>query len=705
MFFLTCFSFPYDIVTFPLYFLIQKPWVVWNFRKKKHCVVEKIDERQILVKRIDEHLDSEYRALVSAHGTSTIPEFIERISQKYKDRKCMGYRRILAYCDGEFNGMPFRKISKSDSYEYISYGEMNRRTNCLASGIINTFNVKPKETIFIFASTRMEWMLSAIACIKAGCIVSTVVPSVTNDTVVHCLEQLQPKLIITESELLSKLLNASNTVESIKPPIMSMDEVDNALNPNIVLLNDVIEKGEKVPLNAPKMNVDDPALIIYTSGTTSLAKGVVLSHGNILSASEGFVLNSRFDGYKVQGEIPFMNYLPLSHVFEFTQEIYVLGYGRTLHYGSPYTLTDNSPGVMLGQAGDLTLAKAKVIGGVPLIFSRIKAKVMEKLVEKGPSFVKFFEFCLDYKLKWIDRGFTTPLLDKMIFGKIRQVLGGCLEVIMCGGAPMPSETHKFFNGVFGKTRCGYGASESCGGAIGQLGFDTETGNIGIPSHNCKVMLESWEEGGYFVSDPSGPAGEILLGGKNIASGGYFKHEDPYDNVAFTVDKDGTRWFRTGDIGRVSLESGSCTLIDRKKQLIKLQNGEYVALGNIEGVLSGNKYFEAVCVFARSNGNGVVAIAIPNKSNCAMLMGKNLDDVDEEAMDLLNDQGALIEKLLTDLKLQFGRLLTRYEMPKALCLVDGPWTPDNGLVTGALKIKRHAIEQKYRDQLNTTFKRL
>ena len=133
---------------------------------------------------------------------------------------------------------------------------------------------------------------------------------------------------------------------------------------------------------------------------------------------------------------------------------------------------------------------------------------------------------------------------------------------------------------------GYGCTESGGLATCQDKESQETGSVGYPSINGSILLESWEEGGYSVKDPRGPAGEVLLCGPNVADG-YFECLE--ENAAFQNDEAGNRVFRTGDIGRINPATNSLSIIDRKSQLIKLQNGEYISLGRIECALQSSRY--------------------------------------------------------------------------------------------------------------------
>ena len=173
--------------------------------------------------------------------------------------------------------------------------------------------------------------------------------------------------------------------------------------------------------------------------------------------------------------------------------------------------------------------------------------------------------------------------------------------------------------------------------------------------------------------------------------GYFEHDDPYDNVALFEDDDGTRWFRTGDVAKLDPETTFVTIIDRKKQVVKMSNGEKVSLGKIDCVLSGSKYVESCCVLWRAGFDRLVAIIVPNLTLCEQLLLKKKAKMED-----------LEKVLLEQLHVDFEGILLHYEIPGKITLVKGPWLPESGLVTGALKIRRPMIEMRYKDEVDRMF---
>ena len=221
------------------------------------------------------------------------------------------------------------------------------------------------------------------------------------------------------------------------------------------------------------------------------------------------------------------------------------------------------------------------MAAVPLIVDRIYKGVHVKVEKDGPFKTKLFHFCVQYRLKWTKRGMDTPLLNKLIFSKVTGIVGGQLKFLLTGGAPLASKSHEFVRTILGiKLVQGYGLTETV--AVATIGDpnDMRTCQVGPPLVGVDLKLVSWPEGDYTVHDNCGPRGEVVIGGNHVARGYYNMPDKTAED--FFDGPEGYRWFKTGDIGHVT-KDGVLRIIDRKKDLVKLQQGEYVSLGK------GNNY--------------------------------------------------------------------------------------------------------------------
>merc|ERR550525_285697 len=212
-----------------------------------------------------------------------------------------------------------------------------------------------------------------------------------------------------------------------------------------------------------------------------------------------------------------------------------------------------------------------------------------------------------------------------------------------------------------------------------------TGRAGAPLMDVDIKLVNWDEGNYRVTDKPNPRGEVHVGGDNVAVG-YFKNEK--ETQANFYEENGRRWFRTGDIGEFHTD-GVLNIIDRKKDLVKLQHGEYVSYGKIESVLKTCPIVENICLYADPTKDYLIAMVIPDKVH---LDGLNHSTVDKSEM---------IQKRILEYGVKNG--LEKFELPlKILLITNDEWTPETGLVTAAFKIRRKQVVARYRHEIDLLY---
>ncbi len=212
--------------------------------------------------------------------------------------------------------------------------------------------------------------------------------------------------------------------------------------------------------------------------------------------------------------------------------------------------------------------------------------------------------------------------------------------------------------------------------------DRTTGRAGAPLMNVQIKLVNWEEGGFLITDKPHPRGEIHVGGDNVAMG-YFRNEQK--SAEDFYDEDGRRWFRTGDIGEFHAD-GVLEIVDRKKDLVKLQHGEYVSYGKVESVLKTCPVVDNICVVANPNKDYVFAVVLPDKMH--------IKDVGED------DREEKVQKLIA--KYGAENSLEKFEIPQRILLSSDEWTPESGLVTAAFKIRRRHITEKYKSDIEKLY---
>ncbi|VDO99882.1 unnamed protein product [Soboliphyme baturini] len=415
---------------------------------------------------------------------------------------------------------------------------------------------------------------------------------------------------------------------------------------------------------AIRATAQDVAFIMFSSGTTADPKGIPISHANVIAATaaqSAVIPNVSLDDV-------YIGYLPLAHILEFDAEFCCLANGVRIGYSSPLTLTDNASKIKRGARGDCAVLNPTLIATVPTVMDRIYKAVIGKLQNSSHLRQAIFEFVYELKRSRLESGYSTPFLNRLIFSHISNILGNRVRLILSGGAPLNPETQRFINICF----CcpvgqGYGLTETCGAGTICHSDDLTTGRVGSPLACNDIMLRNWNEGGYMIQNKPHPQGEILISGANVIKG-YLANSG---SAADFIEIDGRTWFCSGDIGEF-YSDGCLKIIDRRKDLIKLQHGEYVSVARVETVLLTCPLIDYVCVYGNSLYSYLVAIVVPNQKN------------------------------LTEFAKEVSNKLLKYEVPQKFYLCKEKWTAEMGLLTDALKLKRKAIENFYKDVLESLY---
>uniref|UniRef100_A0A668A4L7 long-chain-fatty-acid--CoA ligase n=1 Tax=Myripristis murdjan TaxID=586833 RepID=A0A668A4L7_9TELE len=624
-------------------------------------------------------------------GKNTLDKLFEHAVQRFGQSDCLGTRDVLSEeNETQPSGKVFKKLILGE-YRWLSYQEVHTMVRHFGSGLA-ALGQQPKSTIAIFCETRAEWMITAQACFKYNFPLVTFYATLGEEAVAFGLNETGVTHLITSMELLeNKLKNVLPKIPKLKHVIyVDQKRVSTEGYPaglSIHAMHAVRELGAK-PENSVEISKPQPsdlAVVMYTSGSTGLPKGVVIVHSNLIAGMTG-------QCERIPGLGPtdtYIAYLPLAHVLEMTAEISCVTYGCRIGYSSPQTLSDQSTKIKKGSKGDSTVLKPTLMAAVPEIMDRINKNVMSKVQEMSYIQKTLFTLGYNYKLEQIKRGYDAPLCNALLFRKVRGLLGGRVRMMLSGGAPLSPATQRFMNVCF----CcpvgqGYGLTETCGaGTITEVA-DISTGRVGAPLICCEIRLRDWFEGGYTKNDKPHPRGEILIGGPNVTMG-YYKSES--NDQDFFVDDKGQRWFCTGDVGEIHPD-GCLQIVDRKKDLVKLQAGEYVSLGKVESALKNCSLIDNICAYANSDQNYVISFVVPNQKRLTELAKqRGIVGTWEEICthpDMERDVLKEIKEVAATIKLQ------RFEIPMKVHLSPEPWTPETGLVTDAFKLKRKELKNHY-----------
>lgn len=397
----------------------------------------------------------------------------------------------------------------------------------------------------IMCDTRIEWMMSALALSKIGATVSTLYATLGEEGIIHGINETEVSHIITSQDQLSKLKNVLKQCPLIKN-IIYFEGFNPELKEKfpdeikVTPFSEVQKLGQRQPFPSqyPKSKSTDTAILMYTSGSTGIPKGVMISHQNLLSSAKSYYVI-----HYALGDETFLAYLPLAHVLELAAELFFMSRGAAIGYGSPFTMTDKSTGIQKGCRGDCTVLKPTILPAVPLVLDRLRKGIVEEIGMRGEFAKQLFQFFLNYKRHWTKQAYRTPIVNFLLCRKIKQIIGGRVKFAPVGGAPLGPETHEFVEACLDmEVLQGYGLTEI--GAAGTLMDINEmsTGRVGAPLNGVYIKLVDWQEGNYRVTDKPHPRGEIVIGG-GVTSKGYYRKDSLTEESYF--DDNGVRWFYTG----------------------------------------------------------------------------------------------------------------------------------------------------------------
>lgn len=460
---------------------------------------------------------------------------------------------------------------------------------------------------------------------------------------------------------------AGGDLQDLTAVIITEDEVDDETG-MVRGLSEWLAAGTHVVELPEDPKEDDLAGIVYTSGTTGRPKGVMLTHGNIVSNVKA-TLECVFPQV---GDI-FLSFLPLSHTFERTAGYYLaLATGCTIAYNRSVLLL----------ADDLKTIRPTVIISVPRVYERIFARVQDKLKKSRPAARYLFDWAVEIGWRdfcrrnhlpvehtgraWLD-GLMRPLVRKVSSTLLDQ-FGGRLRIAISGGAALSSKVARTFCGLGLPIIQGYGMTEASPIIAGNNRTLNQPNTVGKPFNNVEVRL--------------GEGDEIQIKGPSITRG-YWNRPDATAD-AFTEDG----WFRTGDVGGFN-ELGLLSIKGRIKEIIVTSTGEKVPPADLEAAIETDPLFSQ-CYVIGENRPYLSLITVVNPDEWASFAKScGVDPADPASLDNPSVKTSALKRAKTA-----AGEFPHYALPRAVVLTQEPWTIENGLITPTLKLKRGPLSKKF-----------
>ena len=544
----------------------------------------------------------------------------------------------------KFKDSPFLfRINKDKSTNALTWVETSRQINLLAQ-YLDKQSVSKGDRVMLLSEGRPEWMISDLSILAVNAITVPNYTTYTEKDFEYILNDCQPKgLIVSNSKLFDTVSSAAKKINYNFKFIISFEEIENILN-----INQLTETEQNNFTSEATRK--DPACIIYTSGTQGNPKGVVLSHGGILSNCED--AKNLVDKLEIK-QPRFLTWLPLSHSYEHTVQFVQISLGAQIYY---------SP-IIEKLLENIKIAKPHVMTAVPRfynnLYNKMSSSVKKSSVIKRSLFFKTLELgAKKFKKKKLSifENILNKILDKIVRKKIINNFGGNLKAFVSGGGPLDKNVGLFLNSLGLKTLQGYGLTEtspvvSCN-PVDDIRIDT----VG------KVFLNNLVK----IADD----GEILVKGENVML-------EYWHNSKATAEVIQNGWLHTGDIGELDSE-GYLKITDRKKDIIVTLGGDNISPSKIENLLCLHDEIEQAYVHGDNE----------KYLSCLLVLNKNIK-LDNTQIQLLIDKT--------------NKSLTAIEKIKKFKILDEEFTIENELLTPTMKIRRHKIKSKYKIELEKFYK--
>ncbi|CRG91424.1 long-chain acyl-CoA synthetase [Talaromyces islandicus] len=643
-----------------------------------------------------------------ADDVATTYDILRRGARLFGNAKCVGSRTLIkTHVENKkvkklIDGVE-QEVDKKwtyfemSGYSYLSFVEFEKLVHQIGAGL-RKLGLSKGNRVHLYGATSAHWLALAHGAGSQSLTFVTAYDTLGEDGLRHSLKQTKSDAMFLDPGLLPSLINVLKDTPSIKHVIyntgteVNQSDLDKLKSDfshvNVISFDELRKAGEENPVDPVPPNPEDLFCIMYTSGSTGPPKGVSLTQGNVVSAVAGV---TEVVGKYIGPGDSLLTYLPLAHILEFVFENATLYWGGTMGYGNAKTLSDGS---MRNCKGDIREFKPTILVGVPAVFETVKKGILTQLNKANFIARNLFWGGMTAKAFLLGTGLPgAGVLDAFVFKKIKEATGGRLRILMNGGGPISKDTLKFISYAIAPMISGYGLTETTamGALQDPLAWNPES--LGDIPASIEIKLVDFLEAGYSVKNTP-PQGEILIRGASVTPG-YYENEEETKSA---ITEDG--WFQTGDIGEFD-QYGHLRIIDRKKNLVKTLNGEYIALEKLESVYRAHPVVGNICVYAADNEAKPIAIIVPAEP--ALVKIAKANGIEGESLGSLVHKEDLKNIVLKQLQAA-GKAgnLRGIEIIDGVVLADEEWNPQNGFTTAAQKIQRKKIVDHYRAEINRAY---
>ena len=569
------------------------------------------------------------------------------------------------------------------AYRPISTAELVDRVRRLARGMERR-GLAPGDRVALMAENGPHWPVIDFATLASGAATVPVYPTLLPEQAAHIVRDSTSKIVFVQgAERLRDLLATAGGLAGVELLVLvdtaGPGDAPASDDPRVTTLTELLDEGadfdpEAFGDRAHRVEPDDLATLVYTSGTTGEPKGVMLTHRNLVSNIE-----AALSLFEIRKDHQALCFLPLAHAYERTIDYCYFYRGASIAYAeSIQTLGEN-----MGEV------KPHLFVSVPRVYEKVLARIQENVARSSPVKQKIFRWAegvaqqaLPHRLRHQSPpgllGVKLALADRLVFGKIRERLGGRFEFAFSGGAPLAPEIAEFFWGAGVEIYEGYGLTETSPVIAVNTREAVRLGTVGRPIPGVEVVIAE--------------DGEILSRGPNTMAGYWGKEEA----TAEVIDEEG--FFHTGDIGEIDGD-GFLTITDRKKELIVNAYGKNVAPAPIENALKTSRFISQAVIIG-DRRKFLSALLVPDF--------EALDAWGESEGLNLGDPAATVEdRRVREL---FGRevaetnaKLAHYEQIVSWALLPEEFSIESGELTPTQKVKRRVVDENHAETIDRLYR--
>ncbi|XP_039277790.1 long-chain-fatty-acid--CoA ligase 1 [Nilaparvata lugens] len=605
--------------------------------------------------------------------TQTLYETFRRGAKISNNGPCLGWRE-----------------QHSKPYQWMHYNETLLRARNFGSGLVALGLVPGQHTfIGVYSQNCPEWILTEQGAYCYSMVIVPLYDTLGPDACAYIIKQAEISVVVCENDAKCNLLIEKAprclkkliTIRDVRPATNQR-----AKNRGIEILHfEDIEKNGALKSHPEKPPLpDDLCTICYTSGTTGNPKGVMLTHQNVVAGVCAVIM--QLGEHKPNTSDVMISFLPLAHMLERCCEngMYMVGGSVGFYSGDIRRLSD-----------DMRALRPTVAPAVPRLLNRMFDKAT---VEASNSCIKrlLLNMALSAKENEIKRGIirNNGFWDRFVFRKMQDGMGGRLRLMIVGSAPLAGNVLTFARCALGCLIVeGYGQTECCAPITLTVQGDFIPEHVGPPVACCMVKLADVPEMEYYAAYHQG---EVCVKGTNVFPG-YYKDPEATEQ---TIDETG--WHHTGDIGQW-LPNGTLKIIDRKKHIFKLSQGEYIVPEKIENIYIRSQYVHQVFVHGESLKSCIVAVVVPDVDVIKCWASENRIPGTLSVL----CANAEVKKLIIDDMITWGKDggLKSFEQVKDIYLHPDPFSVQNGLLTPTLKSKRPTLRAYFKPQIEDMYTKL